>query len=137
MAEFLLELYSEEVPPKLQINARNELKQILEKLIEEEGLKYKSLQVYSTPTRLTLFIQDLSEKVKILSKEIKGPKVGVPENTLESFIKSQKANKNDVFEKEIEKGKFYFIKTKAKEILTKDLLARAIQKSLNEINWKK
>ena len=42
MAEFLLELYSEEVPPKLQINARNELKQILEKLIEEEGLKYKS-----------------------------------------------------------------------------------------------
>tara|TARA_B100000686_G_scaffold254276_1_gene265490 strand:+ start:2710 stop:4764 length:2055 start_codon:yes stop_codon:yes gene_type:complete len=137
MAEFLLELYSEEVPPKLQINARNELKQILEKLIEEEGLKYKSLQVYSTPTRLTLFIQDLSEKVKILSKEIKGPKVGVPENTLESFIKSQKANKNDVFEKEIEKGKFYFIKTKAKEILTKDLLARAIPKSLNEINWKK
>ena len=137
MAEFLLELYSEEIPPQLQINARNELKQILEKLIEEEGLKYKSLQVYSTPTRLTLFIQDLSEKVKILSKEIKGPKVGVPENTLESFIKSQKANKNDVFEKEIEKGKFYFIKTKPKEILTQDLLAKIIPKSLNEINWKK
>ena len=44
MAEFLLELYSEEVPPQLQINARNELKQILEKSIEEEGLKYKAFQ---------------------------------------------------------------------------------------------
>ena len=74
MAEFLLELYSEEVPPQLQINARNELKQILEKSIEEEGLKYKAFKTYSSPTRLTLIIQDLSEKIKILSKEIKGPK---------------------------------------------------------------
>ena len=104
MVEFLLELYSEEVPPQLQISARNQLKQILEKSMEEEGLKYKALKIYSSPTRLTLLIQNLSEKVKILSKEIKGPKVGVPENILESFMKSQKINKNDIFEKEIEKG---------------------------------
>ena len=116
MSEFLLELYSEEVPPQLQINARKELKQILEKSIQEEGLKYKALKIYSSPTRLSLFIQNLSEKVKILPKEIKGPKVGVSENILESFIKSQKVNKNDVFQKEIEKGKFYFVKTKSKEI---------------------
>jgi glycyl-tRNA synthetase beta chain len=137
MVEFLLELYSEEVPPQLQISARNQLKQILEKSIEEEGLKYKALKIYSSPTRLTLLIQNLSEKVKILSKEIKGPKVGVPENILESFMKSQKINKNDIFEKEIEKGKFYFVKTKPKEILTEDLLIKIIPKSLKEINWKK
>ena len=69
--------------------------------------KYKAFKTYSSPTRLTLIIQDLSEKIKILSKEIKGPKVGVPGTVLESFIKSQKVNKNDIFEKEIEKGKFY------------------------------
>ena len=56
---------------------------------------------------------------------------------MENFIRSQKVNKNDVFEKEIEKGKFYFIKTKSKEILTKDLLTKIIPKSLNAINWKK
>ena len=99
MAEFILELYSEEIPPQLQINARNELKQIFEKSIEEEGLKYKALKIYSSPTRLTLFIQNLSEKVKILSKEIKGPKVGVSDNILENFINAQKVNKKDVFEK--------------------------------------
>jgi len=137
MVEFLLELYSEEVPPQLQISARNQLKQILEKSMEEEGLKYKALKIYSSPTRLTLLIQNLSEKVKILSKEIKGPKVGVPENILESFMKSQKINKNDIFEKEIEKGTFYFVKTKPKEILTQDLLVKIIPKSLKEINWKK
>ena len=137
MAEFILELYSEEIPPQLQINARNELKQIFEKSIEEEGLKYKALKIYSSPTRLTLFIQNLSEKVKILSKEIKGPKVGVSDNILENFINAQKVNKNDVFEKEIEKGKFYFVKTKSREILTQDLLTKIIPKSLNEISWKK
>ena len=130
MVEFLLELYSEEVPPQLQISARNQLKQILEKSMEEEGLKYKALKIYSSPTRLTLLIQNLSEKVKILSKEIKGPKVGVPENILESFIKSQKINKDDIFEKEIEKGTFYFVKTEPKEILTQDLLVKIIPNSL-------
>ncbi len=137
MAEFLLELYSEEIPPALQINARNELKKIVEKGVNEEGLKFKNLKIYSSPTRLTLLIQDISEKVKILSKEIKGPKVGVPENILESFIKSQKVSKDDLFEKEIEKGRFYFIKTKSKEVLTKDLLIKLIPKSLNEISWRK
>ncbi len=137
MAEFLLELYSEEIPPQLQINARKELKQILEKSIQEEGLKYKALKIYSSPTRLAIFIQNLSEEVKILPKEIKGPKVGVPENILESFIKSQKVNKSDVFEREIEKGYFYFIKTKPKKTLTKDILVKIIPKSLNEIKWKK
>ena len=101
MSEFLLELYSEEIPPALQINARNELKKIVEKGVNEEGLKFKNLKIYSSPTRLTLLIQDISEKVKILSKEIKGPKVGVPENILESFIKSQKVSKDDLFEKEM------------------------------------
>ncbi len=137
MAEFLLELYSEEIPPALQINARNELKKNFEKGINEEGLKFKNLKIYSSPTRLTLLIQDISEKVKILSKEIKGPKVGVPDNILESFIKSQKISKDDLFEKEINKGRFYFIKTKPKEVLTKDLLIKLIPKSLNEISWRK
>ena len=40
MSEFLLELYSEEIPPQLQINARNQLKQHLEKSLEEEGIQY-------------------------------------------------------------------------------------------------
>ncbi len=137
MAEFLLELYSEEIPPQLQINARNELKKIIEKAIQDEDLKYKALETYSSPTRLTVLIQGLSEKVQILSKEIKGPKVGVPDNILQGFIKSQNINKEDVFEKEIEKGKFYFVKTKAKEIQTRDLLTKIIPKSLNEISWKK
>jgi glycyl-tRNA synthetase beta subunit len=54
MAELLLELYSEEIPPQLQIGARNQLKQFFERSFEEESIQYKELLIYSSPTRLTL-----------------------------------------------------------------------------------
>ena len=85
MSEFLLELYSEEIPPQLQISAREELKYFLEKSLKEEGLKYKSIFSFSSPTRLTILIKDIPEKIQIPAREIKGPKVGVLEDILNSF----------------------------------------------------
>ena len=126
MSEFLLELYSEEIPPQLQINARKELKEKIEKLLEEENLKFKSISAYSSPTRLTILIIGIDDKVKIPAKEIKGPKVGVIEDVLNSFIRAQNASKKDVFEKENDKGKFYFVKTKPKELWAKDLLIKTV-----------
>ena len=137
MPEFLLELYSEEIPPQLQISARKELKVKIEKTLLEEGLRFKSISSYSTPTRLTIIIKDIPEKVKIPSKEIKGPKVGVIEDVLNNFIRTQNSNKKDIFEKENEKGKFYFIRTKAREILTRDLLVRIILNSMASLNWQR
>ena len=65
MPEFLLELYSEEIPPQLQINARNQLKEQLEKSLEEEGIQHKDCLEYSSPTRLSIYIKSLPEKIKI------------------------------------------------------------------------
>ena len=56
MAELLLELYSEEIPPQLQIAARSQIKQFIENSLQEENIKFKELSVFSSPTRLTLFI---------------------------------------------------------------------------------
>ena len=64
MAELLLELYSEEIPPQLQIAARNQLKQFFEKFFEDESIKYQEMSIYSSPTRLTLAVKDLAEKIK-------------------------------------------------------------------------
>ena len=69
MAELLLELYSEEIPPQLQIGARNQLKQLIEKYFEEESIKYKEILIYSSPTRLTFVAEGLAEKIRIESKE--------------------------------------------------------------------
>ena len=137
MAELLLELYSEEIPPKLQISARNQLKLFVKKSFDEKSLKYKDIKIFSSPTRLILNITDLPEKIKILSKEIKGPKVDSPDNILESFIKAKNITKEDLFEKNTDKGNFYFIKTREKNILVEDLLKEILLKSLASISWKK
>ncbi len=137
MPEFLLELYSEEIPPQLQINARNQLKQKLEKSLEEEGIQHKECLEYSSPTRLSIYIKSLPEKIKIKAKEIKGPKVGVPENILQGFTNSRNVSKKDLFKKETEKGEFYFIKTTEKNILVEDLLTSILPKAISLISWKK
>ena len=137
MAELLLELYSEEIPPQLQIEARNQLKQFFVKSFEEESIKYKEISIYSSPTRLTLLVKNLAEKIKIDSKEIKGPKVGSSDKILQGFIKAKNISQSDLLEKETEKGKFYFIKTEPKNILVEALLISILPKALTSISWKK
>ena len=135
MSEFLLELYSEEIPPQLQINARKQLKQQLENSFKEEGIQYKDCLENSSPTRLSIYIKGIPEKIKIKSKEIKGPKVGVPESILQGFVKSRNVSENELFKKETEKGEFYFIKTAEKNILVKDLLTSILPKAISSISW--
>ena len=137
MAELLLELYSEEIPPQLQISARSQIKIFIENTFKEENIKFKELSVYSSPTRLTLFIKDLAEKIKIEAKEIKGPKVGSPDQVIYGFLRAKNAFQKDLIEKDTEKGKFYFIKTQSQSILAEDLLTKIIPKAIGSINWKK
>ena len=137
MAELLLELYSEEIPPNLQISARSQLKLFVETSFKEKDIKYKDIQVYSSPTRLSLFCKDIPDKIKIPAKEIKGPKVGSPDNILEGFTKAKNASKKDLFEKDTDKGKFYFIKTIPKNLLVEEVLKEILPKSLASISWKK
>ena len=52
------------------------------------NIKYKELLVYSSPTRLTVFIKDVAEKIKTAAKEIKGPKIGSPDQVIQGFLRS-------------------------------------------------
>ena len=137
MPEFLVELYSEEIPPKLQTSARNQLKQELENFFQEKEIKYKKCVEFSNPTRLVIFFKDLPEKIKIPSKEIKGPKIQVAENVLESFARSHNENVKNIFKKNTKKGEFYFIKTNEKNIFIEELLTNNLPKLISAITWKK
>ena len=137
MSELLIELFSEEMPPNLQINARNQFKKFFGEVLLSLSLKYKSFEVYSTPTRLTATISGLPSRIKILPTEIKGPKLGVPQSVVESFAKSKNIKFSDLYKKKLEKGVFYFAKTKGKEITIEEELIKNIPKSLGQISWKK
>ena len=137
MAELLLELYSEEIPPQLQIEARSQVKHFIENSFKENNIKFKELSVYSSPTRLTLIINNLTEQIKTGQKEIKGPKVSSPKQVIQGFIKAKNISERDLIEKNTDKGKFYFIKTQSKSILVEDLLKKIIPKTIGSISWKK
>ena len=130
MAEFLLELYSEEIPPQLQIAARSQIKQYIEKSFKDNSIKYKELSVYSSPTRLTIFTKDLTEKIKIEAKLIEGPKVGSPDKVVQGFTRSKNTNEKDLIKKGTDKGEFYFIKTQSQSILVENLLIKLIPKAI-------
>ena len=134
MSELLIELFSEEIPPNLQINARTQLKKSFIEELSSINLKYKILEIYSTPTRLAIFVSGLPNTIKLLSSEIKGPKVGVSKKIIENFAKSKSVNVENLFEKKLEKGTFYFVKTASKEIATEDELKKIIPKCLNGIS---
>ena len=137
MSEFLLELYSEEIPHGLQIDCRTNLEASFQKKLEDHNIKYKHINVFSTPSRLCVHIEGLPTNLLLEAKEIKGPKVGSPEQALEGFLKSNKLDKKDVFEKEIDKGKFYFAKTKQQKIDLQTLFATQVPEILKTLNWKK
>ena len=137
MSELFIELYSEEMPPNLQISARIQLQKLLSENLSSMNLKYKDLVTFSTPTRLTAFVSNLPDKIKIPATEVKGPKVGVPENVIENFAKKIKSSMKDLYKKKLEKGEFYYAKVKAREISTEDELAKSIPEFLKEISWKK
>ena len=137
MSEFLLELYSEEIPHGLQIDCRTNLEASFQKKLEDHNIKYKHINVFSTPSRLCIHIEGLPTSLLLEAKEIKGPKVGSPEQALEGFLKSNKLDKKDVFEKEIDKGKFYFAKTKQQKIDLQTLFATQVPEILKTLNWKK
>ncbi len=137
MSELFIEFFSEEIPPNLQISARNQLQKLLVNKLSEANLKYDNFEIYSTPTRIAVCIFGLPNKIKILPTEIKGPKVGVPEKVLENFAKSRSVDLSELYEKKTEKGNFFFVKIKGKEINSEEELIKCILKSLDEISWKK
>jgi glycyl-tRNA synthetase beta chain len=137
MAEFFLELFSEEIPAGLQKNLRNKLLEEFQKFFFEKSIKSETSFSFSTPNRLIIVFEGLDKQIKIESDEIKGPKTSAPQQALEGFIRSNNIEKKDLFKSETEKGEFYFYKTKSKLLKTNDLLMEFIPKLLENYQWKK
>jgi glycyl-tRNA synthetase beta chain len=137
MSEFFLELFSEEIPSSLQKNLREDLLSSFTKVFNEKSISFKKSSSFSTPNRLVVLFEGLQKKILLKSEEIKGPNVKAPEIALEGFIRSNNIVKKDLIKKKLDKGEFYFFKTKSKKISTQDLLESLIPQILNKIQWKK
>ena len=116
MAEFFLELFSEEIPAGLQKNFRESLLDEFKKFFLERSIKSKKSFSLSTPNRLIIVFEGLDTEIKISSEEIRGPKINAPEQALEGFIRSNKIEKKNLFRKKSEKVEYYFFKKTFKKL---------------------
>ena len=137
MAELFIELFSEEIPSKLQIDTRRKIKQIFEEKLQIKEIKFSSSKSFSTPKRLVFVIDGLPEKIEQKGKNLKGPKVGAPQVALDGFIKSNNLSKSDIYKKKIEKGEFYFANTKPKIINILQELQHIVPSVMRDYSWKK
>ena len=99
MAELFIELFSEEIPARLQIDARQKIKQLVEERFNKRSIKFKSSQSFSTPKRLVFVIDGMPEKIEEKEKILKGPKLESPQVALDGFMKSNNLSKSEIYKK--------------------------------------
>ena len=137
MAELFIELFSEEIPAKLQKDARQKIKQLLEEKLKKKEITFELSDSFSTPQRLVFFVDGVSETIKQKQKIIRGPKVGVPKQALDGFIKSNNLNTSEIYKEKIDKGEFYFAKINSQSINVLKELQLIIPEILQAYTWKK
>jgi glycyl-tRNA synthetase beta chain len=138
MAELLLELFSEEIPARMQARAAEDLKRLVTEKLKEAGLAFTRADAYVTPRRLALVVDGLPTAQPDVSEEKRGPRVGAPEQALQGFLKGAGLASLDQCEKrDTGKGEFWFAVVKKKGARTAEVLPRLLAEAILALSWPK
>jgi glycyl-tRNA synthetase beta chain len=109
MPDLLFELFSEEIPARMQARAAEDLKALVTGKLVDAGLVYEGAKAFATPRRLALVVQGLPARQPDLKEEKKGPRVGAPEGAIQGFLKGAGLTSIDeaTIQKDPKKGDFY------------------------------
>src|SRR6201997_5371014 len=88
MADLLLELFSEEIPARMQLQAAKDLERLVVGALSDRGLLFEGIKAFAGPRRLTLAISGLPAKQPDVSEEKKGPRINAPQKAIEGFLRS-------------------------------------------------
>jgi glycyl-tRNA synthetase beta chain len=139
MSDLLLELFSEEIPARMQRQAADDLKRLVTNALVERGLSYEGAAAYATPRRLALQVVGLPSRQPDLREERKGPRVGAPEAAIAGFLKS--AGLASLDQAKIEKDKkgaeFYLAVIQRAGAETIDVLAEILPAIIKSFPWPK
>lgn len=109
MPDLLLELFSEEIPARMQAKAAEDLRRMVTDKLVAEGLVYEGAKAFVTPRRLALTVHGIPARQPDLKEERKGPKVGAPDAAVQGFLKAAGLKSLDeaTLQKDSKKGDFY------------------------------
>ena len=138
MAEFLLEILSEEIPARMQKRAGEDLKRLVTDGLKKANLEFTSAQAFVTPRRLALVIDGLPEKQPDLREERKGPRVGAPDKAIEGFLRAAGLDSLDQCEKrDTGKGEAWFAVSERAGVATSAVFPDLLSEAFAKLPWPK
>lgn len=135
MADFLLELFSEDIPARMQARACDDLKKLITDGIMDRGLTYSAAAAFATPRRLCLSLTGLPDVTPDTREERKGPRTDAPEKALEGFLRSTGLTKDQLEARDDKKGQVWFAVIKKKGAPAADVLSEVIEHAIRNFPW--
>ena len=139
MAELLLELFSEEIPARMQGRAAEDLKRLVTEGLKAEGLEAGEAKAYATPRRLALVVEGVPAKSPDISEERKGPRVNAPDQAIAGFVKSAglRSIKDAQIVKDDKKGDFYVVRIEKPGRAATEIVAALVPAVVARFPWPK
>ncbi|MDO9489072.1 MAG: glycine--tRNA ligase subunit beta, partial [Sphingomonadaceae bacterium] len=137
MADFLLELFSEEIPARMQPKAAEDLKRLFAATLAEAGLAADEIETHATPRRLALIARSLPLATPDVSEERRGPRADAPPQAIEGFLKSTGLSRDQLEERDDPKGHFLYAVIAKAGRPTRDVLAEAVPAIVRSFPWPK
>jgi len=137
MAQLIFEIFSEEIPARMQLQAAENLRREFETKLQNLNLFYQTCKTYVTPRRLVLYVEGLSLTQEDSVIEKRGPRTDAADQALEGFLRASGLKKNQLTIKSTPKGDFYFAIITQKGKHTKDIIKEILEDILNNFYWLK
>jgi glycyl-tRNA synthetase beta chain len=137
MPDLLIELFSEEIPARMQARAADDLKKLVTNGLVEAGLTYASAAAFSTPRRLTLTIEGMLDASPSITEERKGPKADAPEKAIEGFLRGAGLTRDQLEERETPKGNILFAMIKKPGRPAAEIVAEVLETTIRNFPWPK
>ncbi len=139
MPELLLELFSEEIPARMQAKAADDLRRMVTDKLVAEGLVYEGAKAFATPRRLTLTVHGIPARQPDLKEERKGPRVGGPDAAIAGFLKATglASLEEATIQRNRKKGDFYVALIEKPGRATLDVLAAMLPVIIRTFPWPK
>ena len=137
MPELLLELFSEEIPARMQARAADDLKRLVTEKLKAAQLACSAAEAYATPRRLALVVRDLPEAQPDLKEERRGPRADAPQKAIDGFLKSAGVTLADCEKRDTGKGVFLFAAIERHGRPTREVLPDLLREAIVELPWPK
>ena len=137
MPDLLIELFSEEIPARMQGKAAEDLKKLVTNAMVDAGLTYAGAAAFSTPRRLTLALEGVLAESPTVREERKGPKVGAPEKAIEGFLRGAGLTMDQLEERDTPKGAVYFATIEKPGRPAAAIIAEALEGAIRNFPWPK